>query len=233
MSERLPLVLVPGLLCSARIFEPQIAPLWRLGPVTVANHTREASIAGIARSILTEAPPRFHLLGYSMGGYIAFEILRQAAGRVAKLALVDTGARPEIPEQTARRRTLMELARTKDLAAANDLLFPFLVHESRQGDKRLRAIVDSMAEDIGLEAYLRQQTAIMGRSDSRPDLPSIRSSTLVVVGDSDRVTPPELAREIAGGVPGARLEVIARSGHLSMLEAPEAMNSLLLAWFAV
>ena len=232
MSEPFPTLLVPGLLCSPRLYGPQIAPLWRIGPVTVANHARDASMADTARRILAHAPPRFHLAGLSMGGYIAFEILRQAADRVERLALLDTGARPEVSEQTERRRALIELARTKGLAAVNDFLFPFLVHKSRQADKSLRAIVDSMTEEVGVEAFVRQQAAIMGRPDSRPDLPSIRSPTLVVVGDSDRLTPPELAQEIAENIPGARLEIIAECGHLSTLEAPDAVNRLLAGWFA-
>jgi pimeloyl-ACP methyl ester carboxylesterase len=232
MYEPIPALLVPGLLCSGRLFEPQIPSLRQIGPVTIADHTRDASMADIARRILAAAPPRFHLVGLSMGGYIAFEILRQAMDRVAKVVLLDTGPRPEIPEQTARRRTLMELARTKGLTAVNDCLVPFLVHESRQADKSLRAIVDSMAEEVGLQAFLRQQEAIIGRPDSRPDLPTIRCPTLVVVGDSDRLTPPELSREIAGGIPGARLEIIAGCGHLSTLEMPDAVNRLLVTWLA-
>ena len=232
MSEPFPLLLIPGLLCSARLYGPQIAPLWQIGPVTVADHTRDESMAGIARRILATAPPRFHLVGLSMGGYIAFEVLRQAVDRVGRLALLDTAARAEVPEQTERRRVLIEIARTKGMRAVNDVLFPLIVHESRKGDSSLRAIVDSMAEEVGVETFVRQQGAIMGRSDSRPDLPSIRCPTLVVVGDSDQVTPPNLNREIAAGIPGARLEIIAACGHLSTLEAPEAVNRVLVPWLA-
>jgi pimeloyl-ACP methyl ester carboxylesterase len=232
MSEPFPVLLIPGLLCSARLYGPQIAPLRRIGPVTVADHTRDAQMAGIARRILAAAPPRFHLVGLSMGGYIAFEILRQAADRVDKLVLLDTASGADRPEQTERRRALMELARTKGVRAVNDALFPLLVHESRKGDKNLRSVVDSMAEDVGVEAFVRQQAAIAGRPDSRPDLPSIRCPTLVVVGDSDQITPPNLAREIADGIPGAQLEIIAGCGHLSTLEMPDAVNRLLVPWLA-
>ena len=94
--DNLPIVLVPGLNCSARLYAQQIPALWRFGPVTVADHTRDESVAAIARRILAAAPPRFALAGLSMGGYLAFEIMRQAPQRVAKLALLDTGARSEI-----------------------------------------------------------------------------------------------------------------------------------------
>ncbi|HLY53085.1 MAG TPA: alpha/beta hydrolase, partial [Steroidobacteraceae bacterium] len=105
MSESLPLVMIPGLLDSARLYARQLPELWRLGPVMVADHTRDDSIAGIARRILANAPPRFALAGLSMGGYICFEILRQAPGRVAKLALLDTSARADTPEASAMRRS--------------------------------------------------------------------------------------------------------------------------------
>ncbi|MGA8076466.1 MAG: alpha/beta hydrolase, partial [Xanthobacteraceae bacterium] len=109
-TESLPIVLVPGLTCTARLYAEQIPALWRFGPVTVADHRRDDSMAAIARRILAAAPPRFALVGLSMGGYIAFEIMRQEPNRVAKLALLDTGSRADTPEQTERRRVLMALA---------------------------------------------------------------------------------------------------------------------------
>ena len=107
MDNSMPILLVPGLVSSPRIYAPWLPALWRFGPVTVANHIRDDHMALIARRILAEAPPRFALAGHSMGGYIAFEIMRQAPERVAKLALINTQARPDTPEATARRRGMM------------------------------------------------------------------------------------------------------------------------------
>jgi pimeloyl-ACP methyl ester carboxylesterase len=104
MSEPLPVVLVPGLNCSARLYAEQIPALWRFGPVQVADHTRDDSMDAIATRILAQAPPRFALVGLSMGGYIALTMVRQAPARVAKLALLDTSARPETPEQSGASR---------------------------------------------------------------------------------------------------------------------------------
>src|ERR1700761_9645818 len=106
-ADSLPIVLIPGLTCTPRLYAEQIPALWQFGPVTVADHRRDASMAAIAKRILAAAPPRFGLAGLSMGGYIAFEIMRQASERVAKLALLDTGARADLPEQTERRYGLM------------------------------------------------------------------------------------------------------------------------------
>src|SRR6059058_39729 len=112
MDNSMPILLVPGLVSSPRIFAPVVPALWRYGPVTVANHVRDDNMAVIARRILAEAPPRFALAGHSMGGYIAFEIMRQAPERVAKLALINTQARPDTPEASARRRA--RIARVRD-----------------------------------------------------------------------------------------------------------------------
>src|SRR4029450_1378093 len=110
MSAPLPTVLIPGLTCPARLYAEQTPVLWRFGPVTVADHTRDDSMDAIAARILAAAPPRFALAGLSMGGYLALTIVRQAPERVQKLALLETSARPETPEQTARRKPQIALA---------------------------------------------------------------------------------------------------------------------------
>jgi pimeloyl-ACP methyl ester carboxylesterase len=229
-SGPLPIILVPGLNCSARLYAEQVPLLWQFGPVTVADHRRDHSMAGMARRILAAAPPRFALAGLSMGGYVAFEIVRQAPGRVAKLALLDTGARAETPERTAERKPLIDMARQGHFADITDNQFPLLVHRSRHGDSELKVKVRAMNEETGPEAYVRQQQAIMSRPDSRPGFPAINCPTLVLVGDDDRLTPPALAHEMAGGIRGSRLVVVADSGHLSTMEQPGAVNAALLEW---
>ena len=229
-SESLPIVLVPGLNCSARLYAEQIPVLWPFGPVTIADHTRGDSMTAIAAGILAAAPARFTLAGLSMGGYIALEIVRQAAGRVARLALLDTASRPEAPEQTAKRIPLMELARSGRFAEVPERQFPVFVHRHRHSDERLKTIVRLMAEETGPEVFLRQQAAIIGREDARAGLAAIACPTLVLVGDGDELTPPFLSQEIAAGISGARLVVIPDCGHLSTLERPEAVNAALSEW---
>lgn len=212
MSESVPVLLVPGLGCSPCLYAPQMAALWQAaGPVMAANHTTANSMSGIAKAILANAPPRFHLVGLSMGGYISFEILRQAPERVVKLALVDTGSRADTPEQTERRAMLIALAQQDKVAEINDTLWPLLLHEARQGDKDLRATVDAMMFETGADGFTRQQHALIGRPDSRPLLASVRASTIVIVSDGDKLTPPALSEEIAAGIPGAHLEPFANA----------------------
>jgi len=230
LQDALPIVLIPGLTCSARLYAEQIPALWRFGPVMVADHRRDDSIAAIARRILAAAPPRFALAGLSMGGYISFEIMRQAPQRVAKLALLDTGARADTPEQSKRRSVVIELANSGRYAEVPDLAFPLYLHRKRHGDEALKRLVRTMAEETGPQAFLRQQQAIIRRPDSRPGLAAIGCPTMVLVGEGDEATPPELAKEIAAGISGSRLVMIPDSSHLSTLEQPQAVTEALVEW---
>lgn len=220
-------MLVPGLLCTPRLYAEQIPALWRFGPVTIADHTRDTSIDAIARRVLAGTPPRFALVGLSMGGYIAFEMLRQAPERIARLALLDTTARPDLPEQTEARERQIAIAESGRFGTIPDLLLPRFVAASHHGDAALAAIVREMAHDTGAAAFVRQQKAIMRRVDSRPGLAAIRCPTLVLVGADDALTPPDRAAEIAAAVPGARQVVVPDCGHLSTLEQPQAVTKAL------
>jgi pimeloyl-ACP methyl ester carboxylesterase len=230
VTEPLPVVLIPGLLASARLYAQQIPALWRTGSVTVADHTHDDNMPAMARRILRDAPPHFSLVGLSMGGYAAFEIMRQAPARVARLALLDTSAQPDTPEASAARRTQMALAEQGHFAQVLDAFFPRLVHPMRRADPLLRAVFDEMAADVGVDGYLRQQAANIGRADSRPTLAGIRCPTLVLVGEQDELTPPERALEIANGIAGARLVRLPDCGHLSPLERAHAVTRALLEW---
>jgi pimeloyl-ACP methyl ester carboxylesterase len=230
MSLPVPLVLVPGLLCSARLYAPQITALWPFGPITVANHRYDDDMAAIAARILADAPPRFALAGLSMGGYIAFAMLRQAPERIAKLALLDTSARPDRPEQKEVREKGIAMAEGGSFSEVVDFLAPQFLHRDRRGDVTLNGLIRDMAADTGADAFVRQVKAIMKRPDSRPLLPRIGCPTLVLVGDGDELTPPELSEEIAAGIPGARLAVVPHCGHLSTVERPDAVSAALAEW---
>jgi pimeloyl-ACP methyl ester carboxylesterase len=230
MDDTMPILLVPGLVSSPRIFAPVMPALWRLGPVTVANHIRDDNMGAIARRTLAEAPPRFALAGHSMGGYIAFEIMRQAPDRVAKLALINTQARSDSPEATERRRGMMARARGGQYHALLDELFPGFVHPSRHGDASLRQLIHDMGDDVGVDGFIRQQTAVIGRVDSRPSLAWIKCPTLVLTGDEDNTIPNSLSKEMADGIHGAKLVILQECGHLPQPEQPEATAAALVEW---
>jgi pimeloyl-ACP methyl ester carboxylesterase len=224
------LVLVPGLLCTERLFAEQIAVLGAAADISVADHTGFASLPEIARAILATAPERFALAGLSMGGYIAFEILRQARDRVTRLALLDTNARADRPDQPAQRRELIALAEKEGVAKAAETLLAYWLHKDRLADAELVAIVREMAESVGLAAFKRQQEAIIARPDDRPFLGQIRCPTVIMVGADDPITPVKVAEEMHAGIASSRLEVIPHCGHLSTLERPETVNRILAEW---
>ncbi|RYE81828.1 MAG: alpha/beta fold hydrolase [Hyphomicrobiales bacterium] len=225
-----PFLLIPGLNSTPDVFRHLVPALWPLGPVSLANHTEGEGIAGIAAAILRDAPQRFALLGFSLGGYLAFEIIRQAPERVLKLCLLDTTARPDSPDATAKRRDRIAIARNGGFSKTLDGAYDDAVHPDHIGRADLRALSKAMSLAVGAETFIRQQEAIIGRVDSRPTLKTITVPTAVVVGDADAITPVEAAREMADGIAGARLTIIERAGHLAVLEQPEATAGAVVAW---
>lgn len=225
-----PLLLIPGLLATAETFAPQLPALWRHGPVTIANTLEGTSIAQIAAAILEAAPQRFALAGHSMGGYIAFEIIRQAPHRVDKLALLSTSARPDTPEQTTQRRRAVALARKAGFEKFLRQTPDTMVHPSRRGDPAAIARAVRMGLSVGIDGFERQQEAIIARTDSRPLLATINVPTLVLVGDTDPLTPPERAEEMAGGIKGGKLIIVPECGHAATFEQPEAVTRALENW---
>lgn len=224
------LVLIPGLLCNRELWAHQIAHLAHIAQISVADVTKDDSIAGMAQRLLAKAPDRFALAGLSMGGYVAQEVMRQAPGRVTHLALLDTSARPDTDDQLARRRGLIDLSRHGQFKGVTPRLLPLLIHPDRLDDTLLVGRIAAMAEDVGQAGFVRQQTAIMGRIDSRPTLPQIACRTLVVGGVDDLITPPEVMREVADLIPGATLHLLPACGHLSTMEEPEAVTGLMGDW---
>jgi pimeloyl-ACP methyl ester carboxylesterase len=224
------LVLIPGLACTARLFEPQIAALSPERTIVVADHARDDSIPAIAARLLRDAPDRFALAGLSMGGYVAMEVMRQAPQRVERLALLDTSARPDTPEASQDRERLIAVAEAGRLEEIHAALWPRLVHPDRRSDGTLQHIMLEMLRETGPDAYIRQQRAIMARADSRLSLPGIEIPTLVLVGEGDAITPPEIAREMAEMIEWASLIVIPGAGHMSTLEQPDRVIEALQLW---
>ena len=227
----LPLVLLPGLLCDERLWTTQAADLVATRAVHIPDLTRDASIAAMAQRVLAEAPPRFALGALSMGGYVAFEILRQAPERVARLALFDTMASPDAPERAAQRRALLELAERGRSLGISPQLLPRLIHASRLGTPVADTVL-AMGKAVGKAAFLRQQQSIIDRPDSRPTLAQIQVPTLIVVGAQDQLTPPAEAELMHAGIQDSRLVVLDDCGHLPPLELPEHTSALLREWLA-
>lgn len=227
----LPLLLLPGLLCDERLWREPAAALARVADIHHADLTHDDSVAAMAARVLAAAPPVFALAALSMGGYVAFEILRQAPQRVAKLALLDTSARLDPPKRLAVRRAGLAMAEAGRFAGVTRKLLPQLVHESRV-DSAVGEEVMAMAQRVGLAAFLRQQRAIIDRPDSTPLLPTIAVPTLLGVGEDDRMTLPEETRLMHALIPGARLHVFVRCGHLPPMEVPQETAAVLRDWLS-
>jgi pimeloyl-ACP methyl ester carboxylesterase len=231
VNRRETLVLLPGLLCDQRLFAPQMPTLAAVAETIVPDLTQDDSIGAMAeRALARVGPERFALAALSMGGYVALEIMRQAPERVTRLALLDTQARADTEEAKARRRGLMELSEKGEFRGVTSRLMPLLIHADRLDDTALTGIIQAMAESTGKEGFLRQQRAILGRRDSRPDLPGLACPTLVLAGREDAITPLEVQIEMARAIPRATLVVLPGCGHLAPLEQPQAVTRHLLTW---
>lgn len=225
-----PFLLIPGLNCDARVYNGVAQTLWPFGPVTIANNREGEGVSAIAEGILATAPPRFGLVGFSMGGYIAFEILRQAPERVEKLALLDTTARPDSAESIENRKRRIALAEGGKFGLVIEQSYPATVHPDNASNSSLYSMHRAMADANGPEAYIRQQRAIIDRPDSRPVLSSIKVPTLIVVGEADEITPPDAAQEMHDAIPGSELVIVAQAGHLALLEHPLIVQNAIRAW---
>jgi len=231
MSAKPTLVLIPGLLCDGALWAHQVEALSDIAEVQVADITRANSMPDLARSILHRAPKRFAVAGLSMGGYVAQEILRQQPGRVSHLALVDTNARADLPEQSANRKALMDEAEDGRFDEIAPMLLPKLVNAKHANTPAIADVVMQMAQRVGKDAFLRQQTAILNRVDGRSDLAEIKCPTLVLCGADDIMTPPAVHQEMADGIgANATLVVVPDCGHLSPLEQPGVVSAALRAW---
>ncbi|MDP9128559.1 MAG: alpha/beta hydrolase [Pseudomonadota bacterium] len=230
MPANLPLLLLPGLLCDAALWQHQLKALKTLADCQVPDLTQQDRVDALARFVLAGAPPQFALGALSMGGYVAFEIMRQAPTRVLKLCLISTSSRADTPEQRQRRQLLMAMARKGEFKGVTPRLLPTLIFEKHLADKALTGVVTSMAERVGRDAFEKQQTAIFNRPDSRPFLKDIRCPTQVIGAREDALTPPPITREIAEGIPGARFDMIESCGHLAPLEKPEQVNQIMKRW---
>lgn len=221
---------LPGLLEDADAFAHQIAGLAEVADFVVADLTRSETMADLARDALAQAPDGdVALVGHSMGGYVALEILRAAPERVGALALLNTNARPDSPESTENRRRLVALAE-RDFDEVIKALMQRQLTPRHLADPAITATIAQMAHAVGREAFARQQKAIIGRIDSRPHLSKIRCPTLVVAAREDAIMPLEVGEELADGIPSAKLVVVEASGHMAPLEQPEAVSDALHLW---
>jgi pimeloyl-ACP methyl ester carboxylesterase len=231
MKKDLPLVLVPGLLSDTTPWKQQIRHFGSHYELIVPQwHLDQPSIAKMATRILAELPDRFALVGWSMGGYISLEMMRQAPERISRLALISSSARADPAENASVRRASVRTARTHSPAVAWRQKMGLSFHRPDRLSKETIAELEAMNDRLGADLYESQQEAIIARADSRDLLPGISCPTIVICGTHDSSTPPRLSWEIASVVGGAELHLLAECGHCSPIEDPATVNALLGAW---
>lgn len=220
---------IPGLLCDDVVWEAQVAALDPIADVTIADVSRFDDLTEMARAALTCVDGRFHLVGHSLGGRIAFEIWRLAPERVTSLVVLDTGTDPAAPGEGARRQVMIDLANAS-MDALADAWLPPMVHPDRRTDEVFMAPLRDMVRRSDPARHARQITALLNRPDARPMLAAITVPTLVIVGRQDEWSPLEQHERLARAIPGARLQVVEDSGHMVTVEQPEVVSALLVDW---
>lgn len=230
MSAEPTLLLVPGLGCDDRLYAHQLAHLGEVARPVFAGIPDRPDVGAMAQVILASAPPTFALCGLSMGGYVAFEILRQAPERVTRLALLDTKADLDPPDVAAGRAQAIAEIEAGGFAAHIESRLPLLLGPVAAANPAICAVTRQMAEAVGPERYVRQQRAIVSRPDSTAGLAAIACPTLVLCGRDDVLTPLAKHATMAEAIPTARLAVIEECGHLSTIEQPVAATAMLRDW---
>ena len=220
----LPVVLLPGTLCDSALFAHQLDALG--SRAAVGDISRSCSFAAIAACVLADAPPRFALAGLSLGGIVAVEVAHQAPQRVAGLALLDTSlAAPDDGQLRARRRWERDVRSGHFARVVGEMVGTLTIDPALNGQTILE-----MALRIGPKVFLRQNEALLHRRDRADDLASFVGPILVACGHDDKICPPTSHYDLVMRVPHARLAVVDGAGHLSTLDQPEALTSVLEEW---
>lgn len=228
---KLPLVLLPGTLCDATLFEYQVKHLADIAePIVVDVHLQD-NLTDVARYVLSQVNGQFAVAGLSYGGIIAFELWRQAPERIHKMALLDTTPYPPSPETKAKQQRFVGMAHLGEFREiTTDFLKDVMLHPDHRKDLQLRQKILEMAESIGIDGFINEIKAQLNRPDSIPDLPSISCPTLILTGKEDQVTTVEIHQAMHNAIPNSQLKIIEHCGHLSTMEQPEIVTSLLREW---
>ena len=234
MQNQTPLLLLPGLMNDARVWDPIRHALPGGRHVVVAETHMADTIQALAATAIDAMPPgRFAVAGFSLGGYVAIEVCRQALHRIAGVALLDTGARADSDDAKQNRQRMVAAlgsgaASFSQIAGA---FAPRLLHAAHAEDPALLALLGDMARHVGSSGFTLQQTAAMNRLDGREVLQTLHCPALVLCGREDQITPPALSEEMAGLLPGdVDLLVVPECGHMSTLEQPAAVAAAFIRW---
>ena len=235
--SKIPLLLLPGLLCDRTVWEPQIAALSDIAECTVVDWGVLDSLVDMADLVLQNAPSSFAMAGHSMGGRVAFEVCRKAGSRVSHLALLDTNYPPkaagEAGEVEARGRfELLEIARTKGMRAMCEKWLVGMLPDYHRSNRELMDRIMGMFARSTPDDFARQIQALLNRPDAGPVMSAIRAKTLVLTGADDQWSSPSAHERMHAGIAGSTLVIVPRAGHMSTIEQPEAVNAAFREWLS-
>jgi pimeloyl-ACP methyl ester carboxylesterase len=230
-----PLVLLPGLLCDEGVWQGQIDALSDVAECVPMDWGHLDSISAMAEHVLRQAPERFSLAGHSMGGRVAFQVVRLAPQRVTRLALFNTGADAKPPgaageEEERKRRALLQIARDQGMRAMALQWLPPMMKPGRMADAALVESIVSMIARKTPQIYEAQMLALLGRPDATPVLPKIACPTLLLTGREDGWSPPARHREMAAAIPNSRVAIVPDAGHMAPMEQPAAVADAMREW---
>lgn len=225
-----PLVLLPGTLCDRAMWEEQVEELSNIAEIIIGDVGQHSSIQELADSVLEDAPEEFSIVGFSLGGIVALEIMRIAPERINKLALISTNPFPPTKEQQVLWEKYIEMIENNQfIEVVKRKLYPALVSKPNQSGTTLEKVLN-MAKNIGPKAYINQLKSVMTRNDQRPILKKINCPTVIIVGELDKVCPVELSDYLNKNIEDSQKVVIEGAGHLITLEKPYETSQILKQW---
>jgi pimeloyl-ACP methyl ester carboxylesterase len=228
---KIPLLLLPGTLCDATLFQHQMQHLRDIAAPQVVDVHQQDNLPDVARYVLAQVTGQFAVAGLSYGGIVAFELWRQAPERIVKLALLNTNPHDAAPQTRANQQRFVGMAHLGEFRAiTTDFLKDIMLHPDHQKDQTLRAKILTMAQTIGIDGFVNEVKAQLARPSAIPDLPNITCPTLVLTGREDTVIPVAIHEEMAQQLPNSRLIILEHCGHLSTLEQPQQTTQALRDW---
>ncbi len=225
-----PLVFIPGMMCDSRLFQPQINEFSKQYMVCVTPASCSNSIENISFEILRYLPTKFVLIGLSMGGILAMEIIKKVPERVMKIVLMDTNYKSETSEIKSRRLPQIQLVKEGLL---EEVMCQQIKNNYLRKDKQNQEIFDlclSMANGLGKEIYINQSKALATRKDYKSTLKNIKVPSLIICGEYDRLCPIKVHMEMESLIKNSKLEIIPDAAHLPTLEQPAYLNKILCEW---
>lgn len=225
-----PLVFLPGMMCDARLFGPQLAELSAQCAVMVAPVTQGERVEEIASGLLDQLPMRFALAGHGMGGIVAMELLRRAPDRVSRIALMSTNPLPETPQAASQREPQIVRVRTGRLGDVMHEHMPSSALAPGSYRAEIMELFMDMADALGAEVFVRQSRAMQRRKDQQATLRRTRVPALILCGEHDTLCPVKRHGFMAELIPNAHLVVLGGSGHLPTLEQPGEVTAALRKW---